>query len=70
VVSSEGITVDPDKVNEVFEWKLPTTVSEVQRFLRLAGYYGWFIANFSKIVKLITELLKKGNKYVWCEACD
>jgi hypothetical protein len=26
--------------------------------------------NFSKIAKPITELLKKGNKYVWSDACD
>jgi hypothetical protein len=26
--------------------------------------------NFSKISKLITELFKKGTKYVWSEACD
>jgi hypothetical protein len=25
---------------------------------------------FSKIAKPITELLKKGNKYVWSDACD
>jgi ribonuclease HI len=36
----------------------------------LVGYYRRFILNFSKIVKPITELLKKGNKYVWSEACD
>jgi hypothetical protein len=35
----------------------------------LAGYYRWFIPNFSKIVKPITKLLKKGNKYLWSEAC-
>jgi hypothetical protein len=70
VVSPEGITVDPDKVKEVLEWKPPTTVSEVRSFLGLAGYDKRFISNFSKIVKLITELLKKGNKYVWSEACD
>jgi hypothetical protein len=29
VVSPEGITVDPDKVKEVLEWKPPTTMSEV-----------------------------------------
>jgi hypothetical protein len=36
----------------------------------LAGYYRRFIPNFSKIVKPVTELLKKGNKYVWSKACD
>jgi hypothetical protein len=36
----------------------------------LAGYYRRFIPNFSKIVKPITELLKKGNKYLWSESCD
>jgi hypothetical protein len=64
VVSLEGIVVDPSKVKEVLEWKPPTSVSKVRCFLALAGYYRWFVPNFSKIVKPITELLKKGNKYV------
>jgi hypothetical protein len=70
VVSHEGIVVDPSKVKEVLEWKPPTMVSEVRRFLGLAGYYHRFIPNFSKIAKPITELLKKGNKYLWCETYD
>jgi hypothetical protein len=36
----------------------------------LDGYYHRFIPNFSKITKPITELLKKGKKYLWSEACD
>jgi hypothetical protein len=45
-------------------------VSEVRSFLRLVGYYQRFIPNFSKIVKPVTELLKKESKYVWSDACD
>jgi hypothetical protein len=36
----------------------------------LVDYYRRFIPNFSKISKPITELLKKGNKYVWSKECD
>jgi hypothetical protein len=70
VVSPEGIAMDPSKVTEVLEWKPPTMVFEVRSFFGLASYYRWFIPNFSKILKPITELLKKGNKYLWSEACD
>jgi hypothetical protein len=64
VVSPEGITVDPNMVKEVLDWKPPTSVFEVRSFLGLAGYYRRFILNFSKVAKTSTELLKKGNKYI------
>jgi hypothetical protein len=70
VISLEGITIDPDKVRDVLNWKPPTSVTQVRSFLGLAGYYRRFIPNFSKISKPITKLLKKGNKYVWSKDCD
>jgi hypothetical protein len=64
VISPEGILVDTSEVREVMDWKPPTSMSQVRSFLELADYYWRFILSFSKIEKPITELLKKGNKYV------
>jgi hypothetical protein len=43
---------------------------QVRSFMGLVDYYRRFIPNFSKISMPITELLKKGNKYVWSKECD
>jgi hypothetical protein len=62
---AEGIAVDPSKVQEVLEWKSPRLVTQIYSFLGLAGYYHWFILNFSKIAKLMTKLLEKDAKFKW-----
>jgi hypothetical protein len=70
IISQAGITVDPDKVQEVMNWKPPTTVCQIRSFLGLAGYYQRFIPDFSRIVKPMTELLKKGAKFDWGQKCE
>jgi hypothetical protein len=54
-ISQAGIAVDPDKVQEVMNWKPSRTVRQIRSFLRLAGYYRRFIPNSSRIAKPITE---------------
>jgi hypothetical protein len=70
ILTAEGVAVDPGKVETVSNWQRPTNVSEIRRFLGLAGYYWRFIEGFFKIARPITELLKKEKKFNWTESCE
>jgi hypothetical protein len=70
VISKGGISVDPSKVQDVLSWSAPTSVGDIQSFLRLAGYYRRFIEGFLKISKPMTELLEKDKKFEWTSACE
>jgi hypothetical protein len=63
VISEEGISVDLRKIRDVLSWNTPASVTDIQSFLRLVGYYRKFIKGFSKITKPMTELLGKDKKF-------
>nr|GEX30820.1 retrotransposon protein, putative, Ty3-gypsy subclass [Tanacetum cinerariifolium] len=43
VIDSEGIYIDPDKIESIKDWASPKTPIEIRQFLGLAGYYRRFI---------------------------
>ena len=45
-------------------------MKEVRSFLGLVGYYRRFVQNFSKIVKPLTNQLKKEVKFEWAPECE
>ena len=65
VISGNGVVVDPSKVEAVSQWETPKSVTEIRRFLGLAGYYRRFIEGFSKLTLLLTQLTCKGKAFVW-----
>nr|GFB94519.1 putative nucleotidyltransferase, ribonuclease H [Tanacetum cinerariifolium] len=67
IVSEEGITMDPAKVEAITKWPRPTSVTEVRSFLGLAGYYRRFVEGFSRLTLPLTKLMRKGEKFVWNE---
>nr|GEX64013.1 reverse transcriptase domain-containing protein [Tanacetum cinerariifolium] len=67
VIDSQGIYVDPVKIEAVNNWASPTTPTEVRQFLGLTGYYQRFIKDFLKIANSLTELTQKNIKYIWGE---
>ena len=64
ILTTEGVAVNPEKVETVSNWQQPTNVSEIRSFLELARYYRRFIEGFSKIARPMTKLLKKEKKFV------
>jgi hypothetical protein len=70
VISKGGISVDPSKVQDVLSWKAPMSVSDIQSFLRLTGYYQRFIEGFLKINMHMTELLEKDKQFEWTPTCE
>nr|GFB73655.1 retrotransposon protein, putative, Ty3-gypsy subclass [Tanacetum cinerariifolium] len=67
IVSAEGITMDPAKVEAITKWPRPTSVTEVRSFLGLAGYYRRFVEGFSRLAVPLTKLMRKGKNFVWNE---
>ena len=63
VISAEGVSVDPQKIEAVVNWKPPKNVLEVRSFLGLAGYYRKFVEGFSRIATPLTKLTRKYVKY-------
>ncbi|GJX73382.1 putative reverse transcriptase domain-containing protein [Tanacetum coccineum] len=59
VIDSEGIHVDPAKIESIKDWTSPKSPTEIRQFLGLAGYYRRFIEGFSKIAKPMTKLTQK-----------
>eukprot|EP00253_Pinus_taeda_P001957 PITA_01957 len=60
----QGVKVDPRKIKAIKEWKIPTSIKNLQEFLGLTGYYRKFVKNYGRIVAPLTKLLKK-DAFSW-----
>ncbi|GJX20720.1 putative reverse transcriptase domain-containing protein, partial [Tanacetum coccineum] len=70
VIDSQGIHVDPAKIESVKDWASPKSATEIRQFLGLAGYYRRFIEGFSKIAKPMTKLTQKKVKFDWGDKAE
>jgi hypothetical protein len=64
-ISSQGIQVDPSKIQVIKDLPTPKTQTEVRSFLGHDGYYRRFIKNFSKIASHLFVLLMKNDEFKW-----
>nr|GEX49666.1 putative reverse transcriptase domain-containing protein [Tanacetum cinerariifolium] len=65
VIDSQGIYVDPSKIESIKDWASPKTAMEIRQFVGLVSYYPRSIEGFSKIARSITKLTQKKVKFDW-----
>ncbi|GKV33822.1 hypothetical protein SLEP1_g42272 [Rubroshorea leprosula] len=66
IITTQGIKMDPNKIDAIVNWPTPTSMHDVRSFHGLASFYRRFIKNFSSIVAPITDSLK-GDKFSWSD---
>lgn len=69
VVTKEGISVDPSKVEVIVNWPKPFNVIMIRNFLGLGGYYRLFVNGFSSLTTPLLKLNTKNIKIEWSDEC-
>ena len=59
MIRPDGIKIEENKIKAVLDWLVFKEVKNVQKFLRLTNYYRQFIKDFTKIAKLLHDLVRK-----------
>ena len=57
-LSKDGISPNPEKVQKVKDWPVPSNAKKVHSFLGLASYYRQFIPQFVKWASPLHELIR------------
>ena len=57
IVSSEGVSTDPDKISKASSWPEPINVDELRTFLGFTGYNRRYVRDYAKIARPLNDLL-------------
>lgn len=69
-ISSNGISPDPQKIDVMMNYPVPTNGNETKRFVAFANYYRKFIKNFAELAGPLNFLSKKGVTFNWTHECQ
>eukprot|EP00731_Ephydatia_muelleri_P006231 Em0003g479a len=70
IVSQDGIATDHSKTEQVSKWPVPSSCTEVQRFLGLANYYRRFVQDFAAMAKPLHRLTERNAQFRWTTECQ
>ena len=69
IVGPGYIRMEPSRIKAIEEWAEPKNVHEMRIFLGMTNYERKFVEGYSKITAPLTDLLKKGKRWIWTESC-
>lgn len=67
IVSTDGVAVDPKKIEVVQNWPQLRNIHDVRSFLGLANFYHDKVYHFSEIAAPLTKSLKPTPAFVWMD---
>ena len=70
IVSQEGLSPNPAKVQVLQDWPVPTTPHDLRCFLGLGQYMSKLIPGYASLTACLQALLRKNATWNWTEACD
>ena len=70
IISGEGITPLPEKLDSIQKMLPPQNPKEVKQFLGLIGYYRMFVPRFSDLARPLNALTQKNTEFKWTQVCQ
>ena len=65
LITPQGISPDPEKVEAISRMQPPRTVRQVRQFLGATGFFRKHVDNYATLAAPLTRLLRKDEKFVW-----
>jgi len=66
-ITQGEVQMDNTKVEKVCNWRIPTNVTEVRKFLGFTRYYRYFIKDYSKLAQPLLQLTHLTTPWSWTE---
>ena len=63
IIKPGSLAMDPVKVAGIAEWLTPSTVKDVQSFLRFTNFYQCFVPHYSNTTHPLLDLTKKSHPW-------
>ena len=75
IYSKQGISKDPEKMEQVSKWKAPTDKSGVKSFLQMIQFYKSFLKpkdgrTYADVMRPLRRLTNKSVRFKWDEDCQ